>query len=173
MKKFLLLFLLFMSLYGKDDLFFLPKDGKQAEKKMVYLFSHANQNIKIAIYTFTNKKFARAIKKAAARGIDVYIIADYESNKNQKHGSVIPILKKLRHINVKLINGAGSNKYKGIMHMKLFIVDDIYVGFGSANYTYSAFHKNYEILYINDDWTFTKKFVDIFNQLYSMQRFKF
>jgi phosphatidylserine/phosphatidylglycerophosphate/cardiolipin synthase-like enzyme len=166
MKRILILFLIIIGLYAKDEVYFLPQDGNIAEKRVESLFYHAHENIKIAIYTFTNKKFLKALKSVARKGIKIYIVADYESNKNQLHKSVIPQLRKLRNIKVKLLKGIGRGKYKGIMHMKLFIIDDIVVGFGSANYTYSAFHKNYELLYINDDWTFTRKFVNIFDKLY-------
>jgi len=166
MKGIIFLFLFIIVLFARDEVFFLPKDGKIAEKKIENLFLHAHQNIKIAIYTFTNKEFYKALKSAARKGIKITIIADYESNKNQYHHSVIPQLKKLRNIKIKLISGKGNGKYKGIMHMKLFIVDDIIVGFGSVNYTYSAFYNNYEVLYINDDWTFARKFIKIFDELY-------
>jgi len=167
MKRIIVLILLFIGLQAKDIVYFLPQDGKIAEKKIEYLFQTAHQKIDIAIYTFTNKKFYKALKSAARRGVKIRIIADYEENKNQLYHSVIPRLKKLRNIDVKLLKGLKNGRYRGIMHMKLFIVDDVIVGFGSANYTYSAFHKNYELLYINDDWTFTRKFEKIFNKLWT------
>lgn len=167
MKRILVLFLLIISLYARDTVYFLPQDGEKAEQAVENMFLNAHRNIKIAIYTFTNKKFYKAIKSAARRGIKVYIVADYESNKNQSHYSIIPQLKKLRNVEVKLLKGKGRGRYKGIMHIKLFIIDDIYVGFGSANYTYAAFHKNYELLYINDNWTFTRKFLGIFDDLWN------
>jgi len=160
---FVLIFLINIS-FGRDYIYFLPQDGYKAENKITYLFTHAHESIKIAIYAFTNKKFLKALKIAARKGIKVTIIADYSSNKNQRYHSIVPILRKLRNIKVKFLNGTGR-RYKGIMHIKMFIVDDRVVGFGSANYTYSAFHNNYEILYINNDWTFTRKFVKIFNEL--------
>jgi len=165
MRSLFILILLINMSFARDFVYFLPKDGYKAEKKMSYLFSHAHESIKIAIYSFTNKKFLKAIKIAAKKGIKVTIIADYSSNKDQRHYSIVPILRKLRNVKVKFLNGTGK-RYKGIMHIKMFIVDDRVVGFGSANYTYSAFHNNYEILYINDDWTFTRKFVKIFDELY-------
>ena len=161
---FILIFIINIS-FARDYVYFLPEDGYKAENKISYLFSHAHESIKIAIYAFTNKKFLKAIKIAAKKGIDITIIADYSSNKDQRYHSIVPILRKLRHVKVKFLNGTGK-RYKGIMHIKMFIVDDRVVGFGSANYTYSAFHNNYEILYINDDWTFTRKFVKIFDKLY-------
>jgi len=170
MKKLFILFFLVIALFARDEVFFLPKDGNVAEKKITYLFSHAHQNIKIAIYSFTNKKFLKALKNAARKGIKIEIIADYESNKNSQYRSIVPQLRKLRNIKVKFLNGTKKGRYKGIMHIKMFIVDDRVVGFGSANYTYSAFHNNYEILYINDDWTFTRKFLKIFDELWGLNK---
>jgi len=167
MKRILFLILFITSVFARDYLYFLPKDGEKAQNKVSYIFKTAHESIDIAIYTFTNKKFLKALKSAARRGIKIRIVADYDTNKNSLHGSVIPQLKKLRNIQVKLLHGVGRGRYKGIMHMKLFIVDDNTVGFGSANYTYSAFHKNYELLYINDDWTFTRRFIKIFNELWT------
>ena len=166
MKTFLFLFLFFTNIYAKDFIYFLPKDGKIAQKEMVKLFKTAHREIKIAIYSFTNREFLKALKIAAKKGVKIKIVADYETNKNQKYYSIIPILRKFRNVKVKLTRGIGK-RYKGIMHIKMFIIDDRVVGFGSANYTKSAFYNNYEILYINDDWTFTKRFLKIFDTLYN------
>ena len=166
MKKLLVIFLMIITLQAKNEIYFLPLDGVKAEQRIVNLFYNAHENIKIAIFTFTNKKFFKALKNAARRGIKIEIVADYENNKNSRHWSIIPQLKKLRNIKVKFLNGTKKGRYKGIMHIKMFIVDDRVVSFGSANYTKSAFYKNYELLYINDDWTFTRKFIKIFDKLW-------
>ena len=167
MKTILFLFLLILNLSARDDIYFLPEQGNIAQREVVKLFSKAHSEIKIAIYSFTNKAFLKALKQAARRGVKIKIVADYDSNKNQRHYSIVPQLRKLRKIEVHLLKGAGKGRYKGIMHIKLFIIDNRVVSFGSANYTYSAFHNNYEILYINDDWTFTRRFIPIFNSLFS------
>jgi len=166
MKKILFLILIIIYIQAQDNVYFLPQDGKKAEQTITQLFYKAHKNIKIAIFTFTNKNFLKALKSAARRGIKIQIIADYENNKNQKHWSIIPQLKKLKNIKVKLLKGVGKGRYKGIMHIKMFIIDDRIVSFGSANYTKSAFYKNYELLYINDDWTFTRRFIKIFDKLW-------
>ena len=67
MKK--ILILLFITLLFSSEIFFLPKNGKIAEHRLCYLFSHAKKEIKISMYTFTNKKLARALKIAAKNGI--------------------------------------------------------------------------------------------------------
>jgi phosphatidylserine/phosphatidylglycerophosphate/cardiolipin synthase-like enzyme len=59
------------------------------------------------------------------------MVADKSSNKNQKFFSIVPRLKKLRNIKVHLISGKGHGKYKGIMHIKLLIIDNRVVAFGS------------------------------------------
>jgi phosphatidylserine/phosphatidylglycerophosphate/cardiolipin synthase-like enzyme len=140
MRVVLILFFVISLIFGRDYIYFLPEDGNEAEKKMVSLFSKAHSEIKIAIYSFTNRKFLKALKQSARRGVKIKIVADYESNKNQQHKSIVPILRKLRNVHVKLRKGIGK-KYKGIMHIKMFIIDNRVVGYGSANYTYSAFHK--------------------------------
>jgi phosphatidylserine/phosphatidylglycerophosphate/cardiolipin synthase-like enzyme len=165
MKQLLVFILLTFQLFGWSRLYFLPKEGYQAQNKVAYLFSVAHKDIKIAIYAFTNKTFLKAIKKSAKKGVKVKIIADYKSNKDQSYHSIVPILRKLKNIDIKYLTGVGHGKYKGIMHIKMFIIDDKIAGFGSANYTYSAFHNNYEILYITDNPKIVNRLIGIFNEL--------
>jgi len=169
MRKIFILIVYIIFLNAKDIIYFLPEDGNKAEKNIAFLISHAHENIDIAMYSFTNTKFLKALKIAARRGVKIRIVADRNSNSNQRFFSIVPRLKKLRNIRVHLLSGRGHGKYKGIMHIKLLIVDDRVVAFGSANYTYSAFHKNYEILYINNDWTFTRRFENVFEKLWKLR----
>jgi phosphatidylserine/phosphatidylglycerophosphate/cardiolipin synthase-like enzyme len=166
MKQIFVLIICIIFLNAEDKIYFMPNDGKQAQKKIFYLMSHAHKNIDIAMYAFTNKVFLKALKIAAKKGVNIRIVADRSSNNNQKHFSIVPRLEKLRNIKVHLLSGRIRGKYKGIMHIKLLIIDKRVVAFGSANYTYSAFHKNYELLYINDERTFTRRFIPIFEKLW-------
>lgn len=166
MKKIVLICLfMFLSLNAREYIYLIPNDNQKAEAKMVSLYKHAHRSIKIAIYSFTNHKFLKALKYAARHGVKITIIADKESNTKGNKYSIIPQLEKIQNISVKLLSGKRMRYRRGIMHVKLSIIDDRIVAFGSANYSYSAFHKNYELLYINDNITFTKQFIPIFNQL--------
>jgi phosphatidylserine/phosphatidylglycerophosphate/cardiolipin synthase-like enzyme len=156
-------------LEARDNIYFMPQDGNKAQKDISSLILNAHESIDIAMYSFTNKVFFKSLKLAARRGVKIRIVADKDSNKNQRYFSIVPRLKKLRNIKVHLISGKKHGRYKGIMHIKLLIVDDRVVAFGSANYTSSAFHNNYELLYINDDWTFTRRFSRIFNKLWKIR----
>ena len=68
-------------------------------------------------------------------------------------------LAKYKNIQVYKLKGklAKSKKYHGIMHMKMALIDRKTVIFGSANWTYSAFSNNYELLYINEHKEIAKK----------------
>ena len=162
MKK--IIILVFACLLYSAEIYFMPKDGKIAENRLFYLFSHAKKEIKITMYTFTNKKLARALKIAAKKGTKIYIIADKKEAKYKY--SVIPRLATLKNLYIYLLSG---KRYKdgntAKMHVKLAIVDDKYVITGSANYSYSAFYKNYEYIMINNDLHLIKEFDSFFNRL--------
>jgi len=164
MKK-ILIYLSFMIIILKaDTVFFMPKDGYEAQKNLSYLFSHAKREIKIAMYTFTNRTLAKALKIAAARGVRIYIIADEKEAKYQY--SVIPRLATIRHFNVHLLSGKKyKNRGKAKMHVKLAIIDNKYLVTGSANYSYSAFFKNYEYMEITQNKLLISKFNNFFNYL--------
>ena len=162
MKK--ILILLFITLLFSSEIFFLPKNGKIAEHRLCYLFSHAKKEIKISMYTFTNKKLARALKIAAKNGIKIYIIADKKEAKYKY--SVIPNFATIKNFHIYLLSGKRcKNGQKAKMHVKLAIIDDKYLVTGSANYSYSAFYKNYEYIIIDNDKYLIKKFDNFFNHL--------
>ena len=162
MKKILLL--LFSTLLFASEIYFMPYDGKRAETKLYNLFLHAKKDIKIVIYTFTNKKLARALKIAAKHGVKTTIIADKKEAKYKY--SVIPQLALIKNFHIYLLSG---KRYKdgtnAKMHVKLAIIDDKSIITGSANYSYSAFYKNYEYIMINNEHSLIKQFDSFFNHL--------
>ncbi|WP_456480488.1 phospholipase D-like domain-containing protein [Nautilia sp.] len=163
MKKILFL-ILAIALFAENEVFFMPYNGKTAEKKLFYLFTHAKKTIKICMYTFTNKKLARALKISAKKGVKITLIADKKEAKYRY--SAIPNLALIKNFDVYLLSG---RKYKdgskAKMHVKLAIVDDKYLITGSANYSYSAFYKNYEYILISKETGLIKKFNKFFKRL--------
>jgi phosphatidylserine/phosphatidylglycerophosphate/cardiolipin synthase-like enzyme len=163
LKKLLLIFAFITSLLAKE-VYFMPMDGSLAEKRLFYLFSHAHRQIKMTIYTFTNKKLARALKIAAKKGVKVTIIAD-KKEATYKY-SVIPNLATIKNIKVLLLSGKSyKNGDKAKMHVKMTIVDNKYLIIGSANYSYSAFYKNYEYILIETDKELIGAFESFFEKL--------
>ena len=161
--KFFILILINVFLLASET-YFLPKDGFKAEKKLIYLITHSKHSIKIIMYAFTNKKIAKALKIAAKHNVKIAIIADKEETKYKK--SVIPNLAIIKNINIHLLSG---KKYKdgnaGKLHAKVMIIDNKFLITGSANYTYSAFFKNYEYIIIHTDKNLIEKFNNFFNYL--------
>ncbi len=161
MKK---IIILFATILFANNIYFMPYDGKKAQNRLFYIFTHAKKNIKITMYTFTNKTLAKALKIASKKGIRITVIADKKESKYRY--SVIPNLACIKNIHVFLLSGKKyKNGEKAKMHVKLAIVDNKYLVTGSANYSYSAFFKNYEYIQITSDKKTIKKFDIFFNTL--------
>ncbi|GAA7218540.1 phospholipase D-like domain-containing protein [Helicobacter pylori] len=139
-------------LQAKNSLFVLPYEQREALNALISGISSARESVKIAIYSFTHRDIARAIKSVVSRGIKVQIIYDYGSNHNNKQ-STIGYLDKYPNTKVCLLKGlkAKNGNYYGIMHQKVAIIDDKIVFLGSANWSKNAFENNYEVLLKTDD----------------------
>lgn len=150
-RLFLGLFFLFAIVYGEEQIFFMPKEQKQAFGALKTALRSAKKEINIAIYSFTNKEIAKVLRDKAREGIKINIIYDEETNIKNKH-STIGYLAVLNNINVCLLQGKKSEQkdYYGIMHQKLAIIDHSLIIFGSANWSKSAFENNFEILYLSN-----------------------
>jgi len=164
--KFLIIIFFNLLLFA-NEVYFLPNEGYNAQKKIISLITHSKHSIKIIMYAFTNKKIAKALKIAAKHNVKINIVSDKEEAKYKK--SVIPNLALIKNINIHLLNG---KKFKnggfGKLHAKATIIDDKILITGSANYTYSAFFKNYEYIIFHTDKHLINKFESFFNFLYSI-----
>ncbi len=151
----------------KEQFFILPQDKDQALNQMLKKIDLAKSTIHISIYSFTHKKIAKRLKNAAKRGVKIEIIFDEKSTKSQQGKSMLPYLAKYKHITVYKLQGklSKNKRYHGIMHMKMAVIDHKTIIFGSANWTYSAFSNNYELLYITQDYAIAKKFEKYFQIL--------
>ncbi len=166
--KFLIVCFISLFLFA-NEVYFLPKEGFKAQKKIIYLITHSKHSIDIIMYAFTNKKIAKALKLAAKHNVKITVIADKEEAKYER--SVIPNLAVIRNINIHLLNGKSFKNGKfGKLHAKVAIIDNEYLITGSANYTYSAFFKNYEYIIIHTDKNLINKFDKFFYYLNSISK---
>ena len=162
MKLFIILF--FCIFLFANEVYFLPKEGYKAQKKICYLITHAHKSIKIVMYSFTNKNIAKALKTASKHNIKITIIADKKESEYKR--SVITNLAIIKNINILLLKGkAYKHKGFGKLHAKITIIDQKYLITGSANYTYSAFFKNYEYIIIHTNKDLINKFTNFFYEL--------
>lgn len=143
--KILLLLTISIQSFALDKIYFLPKDVKDAKEHILKLIDSAENKIDIAMYNLNYKKFHKALKKASKDGVEVTVI--YSKSK-------LKFYKKIKLIQT-----------KRKQHIKLAIIDNKYVIFGSANWKKESFGETYEIINIIDDKNKVKQFIDIFKEL--------
>ncbi len=152
------------NLLNADSLYFMPYDSKNAVNALVSEIKGAKKEVKIAIYSFTNREIAKAIRDSAKRGVSFKIVFDYKSNIDDSY-SQIGYLAKLKNIEVCTLQGKNNGKYNGIMHNKIALIDDKSVVFGSANWSKSAFEVNYEMMIISQNKSYIAQIDGYFTRM--------
>ena len=166
--KILLIIFISANLFASDTkMYMLPKQAKPALKQVLKELGKAKKSVKITIYNFTHKKIAKRLKYIAKKGIKVKIIYDFESTVQKRNKSTIYYLSKYKNIETFRIKGkfAKRKKYYGKMHQKIALIDDKVLILGSANWSYSGFGKNYEVVLILKDKDLAKKYSKFFDSL--------
>ncbi len=133
------------TLNGMDEIYFLPSEANRVENEILNYIKKADKKIDIAMYNLSYKKFVKALKKASKNGVDINIIYDKSDLKLPKEFNLI--------------------KTKRKQHIKLAIIDEKYVIFGSSNWTKDSFGENYEVINITDEKEKVEKFIEIFNTI--------
>ena len=155
---------------AKSELFMLPYEQDKAFKSLHSSLKHAQKSIDIAIYSFTNRELAKALRDSAKRGVKIRIIFD-ESSKNDTR-SMIGYLEKYNNITTCLLKGERSpnGNYYGIMHQKLAIIDKHLLYIGSANWSKNAFENSYETLFYDDDSYLVSKASRYYAEMFKLCR---
>lgn len=116
---------------GSRVTYFVPYDDAQAP--LLALLTQATKKIRIADYSFNLEPVVQILIEKHKAGVDVQLVLD----KSQAGGSSeVPEVTQLKAAGVPMAVG-GSDKGK-IMHLKVAIVDDQWVGSGSYNFTGTA-----------------------------------
>lgn len=125
---------------------------KELENKISNLILDSNISIRCAYFTFTNNLFYNSLLSSKARNKEILL-----ESKNYKTSNFY-------NTNYKGIDlFLDKNKYN--MHNKFCIIDNRYLITGSANFTQSAFYKNYESLLITNNSVLINKYNSYFNYL--------
>ncbi len=135
----------------------MPFEAHTAKSQFLHWIDQARSSIDVAMYSFTNKSIAKRLKNAARRGVHIRIIFDHDQIKDRY--SKLRYLAKYRNIEIFTLRGkyAKRGEYYGKMHIKMGIFDNKRVTFGSANWTNSAFSRNFEVIYFTKDFALAKK----------------
>lgn len=123
--------------------YFSPKGG--CTQAIIDAIDQAEQEVHIYIFSFTLESITKALERAQARNVKVYIITDKTQAKGRE--SQIPKLGTW-------LDDLFIDKQKGVAHHKFIVIDRKFVILGSFNYSNSAEKYNREaIVYINDERT--------------------
>ena len=140
--------------FSKSEVFVLPKEAKEAKETIVSLINDSQKNITIAMYNFSYKKFAKALKEAKKRGVEVTII--FDKKKIEEKESLYSYFKKHK-INCVIVDEK--------MHLKVALFDNKTMLLGSTNFTKKSFSDNYEILYSTQNKKHLKKVENFLKEL--------
>ena len=158
------------TLFGSSQAYFSPQDN--LADRLIELIQKEEKSIHVAIYMFSNRKIAKELLAARNRGVQVELICDPGTYKDQS------ATKSLKEEGVKVFlfdpeKGAAYKKHKPIMHNKFAIFAKNQNGkpllwTGSFNFSYQATTRNKENAIILDDITtiglYQKEFQEMKNR---------
>lgn len=138
---------------------------ENVEKALVDAIQNEKKGIKVAIYTFTNKRIAKALVDAKNRGVAVEVLVDPFSIKIDS--AVNTLLD--ADVPVYVYIPEGKNCWTSILHHKFCLFEEMKgVWTGSYNFTYKAENSNSEnAVLITGDEVGYQKFENEFNTLKS------
>ncbi len=141
------------TLHGiEGELVLLPdRYNTQIEKLKNYILSAKIQTT-VAQFTFTHSLLSHTLEQLRKRGVPVTCFLDTHAVNGVGRG----IVKKLREAQCRLFRPLG----KQLLHHKWVLIDEDTLVIGSANWTQSAFQKNYDFYFIIKINEFNKKTIN-------------
>ncbi len=139
------------------DTYFSPDDG--VLNALVPLLNSAQESIYFLAYSFTSNQLGDIVRQKAEAGLTIAGVMDEEQIKSNQGTEFDPF--RQAGLNV-LIDGID-----GLMHHKVFVVDEKIVAFGSYNFSQSAEERNDENLLIVYNAAIAQQFVQEFQRVSS------
>lgn len=127
-------------LLNQSQVYFLPKQADEAKDKIVDLINNSKDSIKISMYNFSYKKFAKELADASKKGVKIQVVLDEKKVKEDND-----IYKYLKDNNIEVI--IADKK----LHTKIALFDNKIALIGSLNWTKESFEENYEMLLLSND----------------------
>jgi phosphatidylserine/phosphatidylglycerophosphate/cardiolipin synthase-like enzyme len=120
------------------DVIFSPDDGALA--KLVPLMENAQESIYFLAYSFTSNQLGEIVRQQAEAGITVAGVMDDEQIRSNQGTEFDPF--RQAELDVRI------DGIEGLLHHKVFIVDESIVVLGSYNFSQNAEERNDENLMI-------------------------
>jgi phosphatidylserine/phosphatidylglycerophosphate/cardiolipin synthase-like enzyme len=139
------------------DIYFSPDDGVLSA--LVPLLESARESIFFMAYSFTSNQLGDILREKAAAGLTVAGVMDEEQVSSNQGTEFDPF--RQANMDVRM------DGIEGLMHHKVFIVDQKIVAFGSYNFSQSAEERNDENLIIVYNPLIAQQFVQEFERVQS------
>lgn len=157
---------------NKTDFSISPKDIGDGIKLGVYFspvgdtynkiiakkIKSAKNKIRVSIFVLTYREMINDLIEASNRGVEVLVVMDAVGAKNYR--KTIQTLRE-NGVKVKVENWGGKN------HEKTISIDDDVLILGSANFSYSGFHRNDENSVVIENNKITKFYNGFFDNMYN------
>ena len=105
--------------------FFSTEEKSPLKASLIFAIGKAERKITLLIYNLCDTQIIRALRQAGQRGVDVTVIVDPSSSED-----------------IRGLQGPNIHTYvrkpKGLMHLKIFLIDGKEVWLGSANMSISS-----------------------------------
>lgn len=138
------------------DTYFSPDDGVQAA--LVPVLEGAQESIYFLAYSFTTNQLGDIVRQKAAAGLTVAGVMEDEQVQSNQGTEYDPF--RLVNLDVR------RDGLDGLMHHKVFIVDEAIVVLGSYNFSRSAEERNDENALIIYDPLIAEQFLQEFQRIY-------
>ncbi len=138
------------------DTFFSPDDG--VLNVLTSLLNNANESIYFLAFSFTSNDLGDIVREKAASGLKVAGVMDEGQIKSNQGTEFDPFRQAKLDV---MIDGL-----PGLLHHKVFIIDEKIVVLGSYNFSQSAEEHNDENLIVIYDPSIAKEFMKEFQRVY-------
>lgn len=120
---------------------YFSQDNGNCDQQLVQVINSSKSTLDVAIYSLTKENIVDTIINAKKHGVNVRLITDRIESKSKSESKQLVRLKDTG-IPIKV------NVHKGLMHMKVSIIDKNIVTTGSYNYTQNATKENDEVFVV-------------------------
>lgn len=132
---------------------FVP--GEDCTGRIVHEIDKADEEVLVQAYGFTSCPIIEALLRAKQRGLAVGVLLDRSNEQRRYAGAIVTLLAhgiepKIDHMPSMYVAPDGSERARGIAHIKAIILDRRMVITGSMNFTWCGQHCNVEnVLFVS------------------------
>lgn len=147
----------YQAISEKSTDYIFSRSNRSPKEELLQIINETNHTLDVAVFILTEEDFVTHICKASKRGVHVRVLTD--DNQVKTLSKQTANVHRLLHCGVPI----KVNNHEGIMHLKMMIADQKVITAGSYNFTYSAEHRNDELIVIMRDRKMAQEWTKVFN----------